>query len=416
MVPGIISHLEALQEYPEYVRFMRALAANARVIAFDKRGNGLSDRMSGAPTLDERANDIDAVLDAAKVDRATLIGISEGGPISAVFAARRPDKVAKLVLCGSFAIGRLVSGSVTVDELKQMSAQLIANWGKVGGTHVLSAYGPGPEDPEGQVAFTRFQRLSTTPAGIADLVNLSAKIDIRGVLPSVQQPALVLRREQEPIPQTSTKMLADLIPNAIYRELPGDEHLPFRGNVDTYIDAILEFLMDRETVTHPPIAGHRVLASVLFTDLVGSTEKQVAIGDEAFRNLMNRHDDLSTRLIRRHNGRFVHSTGDGLLATFDAPTNAIACAVAIRDELFAMDLEVRAGVHTGEVELRGDDISGISVNIAARIADRAGTNEILTSDLTRQLMIGSNTTFEDRGKFDLKGVPGSWPLFAASLR
>jgi class 3 adenylate cyclase/predicted alpha/beta hydrolase len=415
LVPGIISHLEALQDNPQYVRLMHALSANFRVITFDKRGNGMSDRISGAPTLDERAHDIDAVMDAANVQRASLIGISEGGPISIVYAARYPEKVSNLVLCGSFAIGRLVNGDITEADLKDISAQFMENWGKLGGVHPLSNYGPGPEDPEGQAFFKRFERLSATPSGIVGLINLSSRIDIRGVLPSVQQPTLVLRREHEPIPAATAEMLADLIPNATYRQLPGDQHIPFRGNVEDYINAILEFLSDREMVIHTPVAGQRVLASVLFTDIVGSTEHQVRLGDDTFRELMDRHDDLSKRQIERCNGRFIHSTGDGLLATFASPSDAITCAMAIRDAVSGIDLTVRAGVHTGEIELRGEDISGISVNIASRIADLAEEHEILTSDLTRQLMIGSNSTFEERGNFELKGVPGSWPLYAASL-
>lgn len=415
ITPGIISHLEVQQDNPQYVQFMRALSAKFRVVAFDKRGNGMSDRISGAPTLDERANDIEAVMNAANVRQATLVGISEGGSISAIFAARHPNRVSRLILCGSFAIGRLASGAITEAELSETCEQLLKNWGKPDGVHILSVYGPGPEDPDGQKAFVRWTRMSATPSAIAALINLSSRLDVRDVLPSVQQPTLVMRREYEQIPEPMTKMFADLIPNAIYRKLPGNQHIPFSGNSDDYTRAIIDFASEQELTERTPVSSQRILASVLFTDLVGSTENQVRLGDEAFRELMNRHDDLSKRLIHRHQGRYIHSTGDGLLATFDAPTNAIACAIAIRDGLSGMDLHVRAGVHTGEVELRGDDISGISVNIASRIADRAAEGKILISDLTRQLMIGSNINFDAFGEYELKGVPGSWPLYTASL-
>jgi class 3 adenylate cyclase len=197
--------------------------------------------------------------------------------------------------------------------------------------------------------------------------------------------------------------------------LPGNEHPPYRGNSDDYINAIRDFILGEDAPATAPVASQRVLASVLFTDIVGSTEHQARLGDQAYREVLNQHDAIAKRLIERCNGRFVHGTGDGLLATFNAPTDAISCANAIRDGMTSIDLTVRAGVHTGEIEIRGDDISGISVNIASRIADRASANEILTSDLTRQLMIGSQVQFEGRGDFELKGVPGAWPLFAASL-
>ncbi len=205
------------------------------------------------------------------------------------------------------------------------------------------------------------------------------------------------------------------VPNATYVELPGDEHQAYMGDADAYVRAIREFLVDEPAAMVVPAASKRVLASVLFTDLVGSTESQVRLGDVTYRELMDRHDDLSQRQIRRHKGRFIQSTGDGLLATFDAPTNAIACAVSIRDAVSSIDLQIRAGIHTGEIELREDNISGISVNIASRIADQAGGGEIFTSDLTRQLMIGSDVSFQGRGDFELKGVPGTWPLYAASM-
>jgi len=257
--------------------------------------------------------------------------------------------------------------------------------------------------------------MSATPATIAALHRMASYIDVSDVLPTIHQPTLVLRREAEHISRARTGFIVDHIPNAIYKELSGDKHSPYRGDADAYVRAIREFLVDEANAIEAPAPSKRFLASVLFTDLVASTEIQARLGDASYRELMNRHDDLSLRHIQRHKGHYIHSTGDGLMATFDAPSNAIACASAIRDALFSIDLQVRVGVRTGEIEQRGDDISGISVNIASRIADLADSGEIYTSDLTRQLMIGADVHFETRGDHELKGVPGTWPLFAASM-
>ena len=415
VVPGITSHLEARLELPEYVRWLRAFSAFSRLVIFDKRGNGMSDRIIGAPTLDERVADIQAVMDAAGMERAALAGYSEGGAISMLYAARYPERVSKLIIITSYAKGRVTSGMQTPEELEKVNKQLAENWGRVGGVHQFSAFGPGPEDPDGNAQFARICRMGATPATIVALNRMASYIDVSDVLPSIHQPTLVLCREGEEAYRERSLFVAENIPNATYMELLGDEHAPFRGDSDAYVRAIREFLVDDASSMADPASSKRFLASVLFTDLVGSTASQARLGDDTYRELMNRHDDLSQRQIQRYKGRFIHSTGDGLMATFDAPSNAIACAAAIRDALSSIDLQVRAGVHTGEIELRGDNISGINVNIAARIADHANSGEIFTSDLTRQLMIGANVSFESRGDYELKGVPGAWPIFAASL-
>ncbi len=248
-----------------------------------------------------------------------------------VFAARQPERVSKLIIGGGFATGRVVSGEETQEEQDKLAEQLLRNWGKVGAVHRASRLGPGPEDPEGQAQFARFCRMSATPATMVALNRMNAYIDVRDVLPSIQQPTLVLRREGETISRERSMLVAEHIPNATYVELPGDEHQAYMGDADAYVRAIREFLVDEPAAMVLPAASKRVLASVLFTDLVGSTESQVRLGDVTYRELMDRHDDLSQRQIRRHKGRFIQSTGDGLLATFDAPTNAIACAVSIRE-------------------------------------------------------------------------------------
>lgn len=415
VVPGIVSHLEENLKRPDFLYFLESLAAHFHMIIFDKRGTGMSDRIAGAPTIDERARDIEAVMDAAGFESAAFAAFSEGSALALVFAARNPARLSKLVIGGGFAAGRLPMGEITEDELLQYRKAFLENWGKVGGQHSLAVHGPKNSDPDTPEEFARFCRMCATPSAIAAVSDMNNRIDVRDVLPTIQQPTLVLRRAGEHTRQARAKYVADHIPGAIYRELPGDEHPPYRGNSDDYINAIRDFVLGEGAPAAAPVASQRVLASVLFTDIVGSTEHQARLGDQAYREVLNQHDSIAKRLIERCNGRFVHSTGDGLLATFNAPTDAISCANAIRDGMTSIDLTVRAGVHTGEIEIRGDDISGISVNIASRIADRASANEILTSDLTRQLMIGSQVQFEGRGDFELKGVPGAWPLFAASL-
>jgi class 3 adenylate cyclase len=391
------------------------MSAFSRFAIFDKRGNGMSDRIVGAPTLDERAADIQAVMDAAGMERVSLAGFSDGSAISMLFAARYPERVSKLIVGSGYAQGRVTSGMQTPEELENESKQFAENWGRVGGVHQFSGFGPGPEDPEGQAQFARICRMGATPATIVALNRMASYIDIGDVLPSIRQPTLVLCRNGDEAYRERSLFVAENIPNATYVELPGDEHPPYLGDIDAYTRAIRDFVIDPDSEMMTTVTSKRFLASILFTDLVGSTESQARLGDESYRELMNRHDDLTQRQVQRHKGHFIQATGDGLKATFDAPSNAIACAAAIRDSLSSLDLQVRAGVHTGEIEQRGDDITGISVNIAARIADRADSGEILTSDLTRQLMIGANVNFESRGEHELKGVPGKWPVFAASL-
>ena len=283
----------------------------------------------------------------------------------------------------------------------------------LGRPHLFSRFGPPPDDVEGQAAYASYCRLCATPSTIAALHDMNCRIDVSDLLPFIRQPTLLLRREFEPISRERCRDLVELIPDTVYREPPGAEHPPYRGDAGAYIDAVRDFVLggSAEVV---PAAGRRVLTSILFTDLVNSTEAQARLGDAAFRALLNRHDALTGEAVRRHGGCHVNATGDGLLATFETPMDAIACAFAIRTRLGDIELPVRAGVHTGEIERRGEDISGINVNIAARIADGAEAGEVLASDLTRQLMIGSPIAFEARGERELKGVPGRWPLFAAA--
>ncbi|HSF96731.1 MAG TPA: adenylate/guanylate cyclase domain-containing protein [Thermohalobaculum sp.] len=407
LVPGIISHLEYSLENAAYVHWVRELSRIGRLSVFDKRGNGMSDRIAGAPTIDERMRDIEAVMDAAGMERASIIGFSEGGAISIAFAAMRPERVERLIVCGAYAAGRRARGELDGETLERTVAELRANWGKPGGRHVYSAFGPDPADREAYERFISEQRMSATPSGIAALFRMAADIDIRPLLPMVKAPTLIVYRRDEANNARVADPLAEGISGAEQKALPGSHHVPYDGDTDAYVAAIREFITGAAPAA--PEAT-RMLATVLFTDLADSTARQAQLGDAAWRRLMNRHDDICSRQVARHGGRLIKFTGDGMLATFNAPTAAVSCALAARDALSALDLPCRSGVHTGEIELRGEDVSGLGVVIAARIMAEAGAGEVLASDLTRQLMLGAPFLFAGRGEHALKGVPGTWSL------
>jgi class 3 adenylate cyclase len=410
LVPGMISHLEALMEDPGYLRWMKSLSEIGRLAAFDKRGNGMSDRIRGAPTPEERMADIDAVMDAADMPSATLIGFSEGASIACVYAAMRPERVERLVLCGGYARGRLARGFLTPETLDLALDQFRQNWGKPGKPHPFSDFGPDAENR--QEAWAHFQRMSATPTTVARLFELAAHIDITALLPSVTQPTLVLhRKDEEPNGRDCALEFMRLLPNAEYHVVPGHQHVPWEGDAETYAARIIEFVTGDAPRPQTPT---RTLATVLFSDLVGSTRVQARIGDEAWRGLMRRHDEICAIETARHDGRLIKFTGDGMLATFASPTGAMSCAGELKSALSELDLDVRCGAHTGEIELRKDDISGLGVVAAARITDRAESGQVLASDLTRQLMLGAPFTFQDCGEHQLKGLPGTWRLHAVS--
>lgn len=408
LVPGMISHLEASMEDPGYLHWMKALSSIGRLATFDKRGNGMSDRIRGAPSPEERVADIEAVMDAADMPSATLIGFSEGASIACVYAALRPERVDRLVLCGGYARGRLARGLLTEAALAEALEQLRQNWGKPGKSHPFTAFGP--DGPDGQEAWAHFQRMSATPLTIVRLFELAAYIDITALLPSITQPTLVLHRaHEEPNGRPCAEEFVRLMPDAEHQAVPGHQHVPWEGDAEAYAARIIEFV----TGAAPrALTATRTLATVLFSDLVGSTQMQARIGDEAWSDLMSRHDDICSAEIARHDGRLIKFTGDGMLATFTSPTGALACAGALQSALAGLDLSMRCGAHTGEIELRDGDISGLGVVAAARITDQAQGGQVLASDLTRQLMLGAPFTFTDRGEHALKGLPGSWRLHA----
>lgn len=413
MAPGFVSHVEYMWENPITAHFLRRLASFARVVTFDKRGTGMSDSIPPGtmPSLEERMDDASAVMEAAGVDRATMYGVSEGGPMSVLFAATYPDRTNALVLYGAW-VRRLRAPDwphgPTLEEHEEFTRQFEEHWGEGFG---LELWAPSlAQVPEFRAAWARFLRIAASPGVVGTLFRMNRNIDIRSVLPSVRVPTLVIHHSGDRlVPVGQARFAAEQIPNAKYVELPGDDHMPL--DVDVIADEIEEFV----TGIRPGPQGDRVLATVLFTDVVGSTPKTAEAGDRHWKELLDRHDALVERELERFGGRRIKGTGDGVLATFDGPARAVRCAQALLAgfRTLGLDLELRAGLHTGEIESRRDDISGIAVSIASRVSDLAGPGEVLVSRTVTDLVAGSGLEFEDRGDHELRGVPGRWQLFVA---
>jgi class 3 adenylate cyclase len=412
VVPGFVSHVELIEEHPLPARFMRRLAGFARVIIYDKRGQGLSDRPADPPTLEDSMDDLRAVLDAAESEKAVVVGVSEGGPMSMLFAATFPERVSSLILYGTYA--KMVEGpdypsGVPNSALDRWGDLMRQDWGGPVGVHL---WAPSmDDDPEFAEWWGRLLRQGTSPAGAIALVDLYRELDVRGVLSSISAPTLILHRSEDKIVRVEqARYLAENIREARYVELPGVDHLIWVGDQDAILAESEQFLLGSHRGPEP----ERALATVLFTDIVGSTEKAAELGDRRWRDLIERHDAIVRRQIQVHRGHEIKTMGDGFLATFDGPARAIRCATAVRDELAAIGIEIRVGIHTGEVELIGDDVGGMAVNIGARIGALAGGGELLVSSTVRELVVGSGLEFDDRGPHTLKGAPGEWRLFAVA--
>jgi pimeloyl-ACP methyl ester carboxylesterase len=410
-VPGFVSHVELIWEEPSVARFFRRLSSFARLVVFDKRGQGLSDRGDRPPTLEESMDDLRAVIEAAGCERPAIFGISEGGPMSLMFAATYPGVVSSLVLHGTYA--RMLKTAdfpegVPPEKFAAWRQRVREEWGKPVAVELWAPSALG--DPAFERWWARLLRQGTSPAGATALMDLYTEIDVRSVLPAIDVPVLILhRRDDQLIPARQARYLADQIPGARYVELDGADHVPVVGDQDQMLDEIEQFLLGSRRATET----ERALATVLFTDIVGSTEIAARLGDSGWRRLLERHDALVRRQLGLYRGREVKTMGDGFLATFDGPARAIRCACALRDELEGIGVEVRAGIHTGEVELIGHDVGGMAVNIGARIGALAGAGEVLVSSTVRELVVGSGLEFADRGVRPLKGAPGEWRLFAA---
>lgn len=411
-VPGWVSHVELQWEPSPVSGFIHGLARFARVITFDKRGTGLSDRSLGAGTLEDRMDDVRAVMDAAGVDRAALLGMSEGGPLSMVFAASNPERVTSLVLFASFA--RAVSGpDYPHGASPRRAAQLLDAIPSLWGTGVLlSANAPDP--PEGIDALgaaARFERHASTPGVATAIMRANVEIDVRDVLPAISVPTLIVHCDADPfISVDHARYLAGHIAGARYVEVPGDFHVTWRPErYGPALEAIEEFLTGTAHAHEPD----RALKTILFTDIVDSTATAAQLGDARWRELLDAHDTVVRREVERFRGTEVSTTGDGFLVAFDGPARAIRCAHAIVDAVAAVGLRVRAGVHAGECEIRGDDLAGMAVHIGARVSARAEPGEVLVTSTVRDLVAGSGLDFEDAGDHALKGVPGTWRLLRA---
>lgn len=405
LIPGTLSHVELSWELPSNEHLLKRLTAFARVIVFDKRGQGLSDRVA-QQTLEERIGDVRAVMDAAGSDRATIYGWSEGGAMSLMFAATYPERTSALVLYGAFAS---MKSSVTPGQGEQLLREWEAHWGE---GILLALNAPSALKDEATVQrVAQLEKASASPGSIIALMRANYELDVQHLLSSVRVPTLILHRLDDAlVPVAAGRNLAECIPGARYVEIPGTDHLVLDNETqDVIADEIEEFL----TGVRPAPEPDRVLATVLFTDIVGSTEHASAIGDRKWMDLLAAHNELARREIDRFRGRAVKSTGDGVLATFDGPGRAIRCAHAISSSVNDLGIKVRAGLHTGECELLGTDIGGIAVHIAARVAAQASAGEVMVSSTVKDLVAGSGIQFEDRGSRALKGVPEEWRLFLA---
>jgi class 3 adenylate cyclase/pimeloyl-ACP methyl ester carboxylesterase len=409
-VMGWVTNLEAFWQEPSVARFFHRLASFSRLILFDKRGTGLSDRVpiKELPTLEQRMDDVRAVMDAAGSDRAALFGVSEGGPMCALFAATYPQRTAALVLYGSYA-KRLRAldypWAPTSEEREHWYQLLEQGWG---GVVDIGTMAPNA-DPRFREWWARYLRMSASPGAALAFGRMNAEIDIREVLPSIQVPTLILHRTGDlDMDVGGARYMASRIAGAKYLELPGNDHLPFVGDQAAILDEIEEFL----TGARHQADLDRVLATVLFTDMVGSTERSAALGDKGWSDLLEAHNRVIREELDRFRGREVDTAGDGFFATFDGPARAIRCACAMRNELARLGIEIRAGLHTGECELVGDRVRGLSVNIGSRVTSLARPGEVLVSSTVKDLVAGSGLEFTDRGVHTLRGVPGEWRLFA----
>jgi len=414
-VPGWVSHLEAAWEEPTLARFFERLASFSRLILFDKRGTGMSDRgsVSELPTLETRMSDVLAVCDAVGSDRAALLGVSEGAPMCALFAATYPGRTTAIILFGGYA-RRLEAPDYPIgsslEAREAFHEEIARDWG---GPVGLDIRAPSRiHDERFRVNWARYLRMGASPAAVLALTRMNAEIDVRPILESIRVPTLVVHRSGDrTIPVEAGRYLAEHIPKASLVEVPGDDHLPWIGDPDRVLGEIEEFLTGVRHQAEPD----RVLATVLFTDIVGSTKRAAELGDKAWGELLHAHHAVVREQLARYGGHEMGTAGDGFLATFDGPARAARCGLAITSAVRQLGLEIRAGLHTGEVEQTPDGgIRGLAVHIGARIGALAKPGEVLASRTVKDLVVGSGLVFEDRGAATLRGVPDEWQLYAVS--
>lgn len=415
-VSGWVSHIELYWELPETAHFMRRLASFGRLILFDKRGTGLSDRVPSneLPTLEQRMDDVRAVMDAARSERAALLGLSEGGPMLVLFAATHPGRTTALVLMSTYS--RMLQApdhpeGVPPDAFEMTLKQVEERWGE---GVLLRALAPSlAADATVRDYWARFQRSAASPTAAVDLLRMARDIDVRPILPAIAVPTLILHRTGDRfVPVKQGRHLGRHIPGARYVELDGEDHLPWLGDAEAVIGEIQEFLTGARDTPEPG----RVLATVLFVDIVASTERAAALGDQRWRDFLESFYAKVRREIERFRGREIDTAGDGFLATFDGPARAVRCACAISDALRPLGVRIRAGLHTGECETIGEKLAGIAVHIGARVTALAEPDEVLVSSTVKDLVAGSGLRFQDRGVHALRGVPGELRLFAVQRR
>jgi len=412
MAPGWIFHLEVVWEEPSFERMMRRFAPHFRVILFDKRGTGLSDHSVGNSTVEDRMDDIRAVMDAAGSEQAVVMGWSEGGTFAAVFAATYPERTRALI---SYASG------VRFVQAPDFQLGWAPEMREVFDTYVRESWGSGlasyfvvpsrANDEAFRRWFGRYERMSISPSEAIVLSGLNIGVDVRHVLPAIRVPTLVLhqRGDKFVFPELG-RDFAERVPGAKFVELPGEDHLFWFGDPEQTVDQIVEFV----TGARPKPQVDRVLATVMFADIVGSTERAAELGDRRWRDLLDGYYSVAGEEIERHRGRKVKTLGDGVLATFDGPARAVRCAQALAKQTKILGLEVRSGLHTGEIELISEDVGGIAVHITSRVAGHAGAGEVVVSSTVKDLVSGSELEFTDRGAHSLKGVPGEWHLYAVT--
>ncbi len=411
-VPGWASHVENAWTFPEHAEFSSALARFARVIMLDRRGTGLSDPVAEPPTLEERMDDVRAVMDAAGWDRAAIWGISEGGPMAMLFAATYPERTQALVLYGTFA--RFTrSADYPIGYPPEVAERFLETVASSWGTGELSrGFAPArADDPAAVRDLARLERMSMSPGTAYKLFRNLVNTDLRDVLPAIRVPTLLLHRVDDlPIRVAHARYLAEHLPHARYVELPGSDHLPFVGDHGALLAEVREFLTGERAAPE----ADRVLTTILFCDIVDSTARAAALGDRAWRDLLARFYAAADEKLRAYRGRKLDTAGDGLYAAFDGPARAVRCGAALCAAVAPLGLQVRVGVHTGECEVLDDKYSGIAVHLGARVAGAAGAGEVLVTSTVKDLVAGSGLAFEDLGSRALRGVPDEWRLFRAA--
>ena len=411
-VPGFISHVEHLWEEPGLARFLDRLSSFARLILYDRRGTGLSDRPGQAPTSEEELADLEAVLDAVGSERAALMAYTVGGQLASIFAARHPERTSALLMYATIARATFAedySWAHSPEERNERMAQMAANWGQGSLLEVMAP--SAADDPRLKAWLGRMERLSISPGALRQMTDAIGQSDVREILEHIRVPTLILHRaEDQMIDPGHSRYLAEAIPGAKYVELPGRDNYP-GIDPDSIADEIEEFLTGGRRVAEP----ERALLTVMFTDIVDSTVRASELGDQRWRDLLASHDAIVRKELQRFQGHEVKTIGDGFLAVFDgAPTRAVRCAHAIAKATEEIGVDVRAGLHTGECELMGEDVGGMAVHIGARISALATRGEVLASSTLRDAVLGSQLEFEERGTHSLKGVPGEWRVYAAA--